>query len=120
MITIIEGPKKSGKSALANAMRDRQISRGFDEKAQAFHGALLIDEKAQDDAEPRHLLEKLIHGMALPADGTPVNAKDVPWKADPQVIIVGDATKWLKTFEKLVPGFKAKVGPVKKMKLADA
>lgn len=120
MITIIEGPKKSGKSQLASSLRDRQISRGYDEKAKAYHGALLIDEDAQKDAEPRHLIEKLLAGDALPADGTPVKAKELNWKADPQMIVVGDATKHLKAFEKLVPGFTAKVGPVKKMKLSDA
>jgi hypothetical protein len=119
MITIIEGPAKSGKSALANSLRNRHIGRGLDEKAGVFHGALLIDE--DQDGEPRHLLEKLIHGMALPGDGTPVNAKEIPWKADPQVVIVGKKQeKLLDEFEKLIPGFKAKVGPVKRLKLTDA
>lgn len=119
MITIIEGPKKSGKTALANSMRNSHIGKGYDEKAKAYYGALLIDE--DQDGEPRHLLEKIINGMALPADGTPLDARHVPWKADPQVILVGKkAEKLLAEFEKLVPGFKAKIGPVKRMKLADA
>lgn len=125
MITIIEGPKKSGKTAMANAMRNAHIGKSepFSEKVAKDwrpHGALLIDE--DEKGEPRHLLEKLIHGMALPSDGSPVDAKHIPWKTDPQVVIVGKGNeKLLDEFEKLVPGFKAKVGPVKRLKLtADA
>jgi len=124
MITIIEGPAKSGKSALANSMRNTHIGQGTpfghpdNDDSWRPQGALLVDD--DNDGEPRHLLEKLIVGMALPADGTPVKAADVPWKANPQVVIVGKKEKLLDTFEKLVPGFKAKIGPVKRLKLADA
>lgn len=119
MITIIEGPQGSGKTTLANSLRNQHIGKGLDEKSKRFHGALLIDE--DQDGEPRHLLEKLIEGMALPANETPILAKAVPWKADPQVIIVGSKQeKLLDKFEKLVPGFKEKVGPVKRLKLSNA
>ena len=124
MITIIEGPAKSGKSALANSMRDRHIGAGGPltpdaKKDWKPNGALLIDEG--QDGEPRHLIEKLLHGDALPADDSPVKASELNWKNDPQVIIVGKKQeKLLDVFEKLVPGFEKKVGPVKRLKLSDA
>lgn len=110
-ITIIKGPPKSGKSLLANSIRNTHIGKGLDEKSGTFHGCLLIDDT--QDGEPRHLLEKLIVGVALPEDGTPVPVDELPWKHDPQIVIVGDAkAKLLKTFEKLVPGFMERFGPV--------
>jgi hypothetical protein len=117
MITIIEGPKKSGKSTWANSLRDRHISRSVPDGKSVPYGMLLLDEG--QNGEPRHLIEKLLHGVALPADGTSVSAKSLKWKQEPSVVIVGKANeKLLDEFEKLVPGFKDKVGPVKRMKLA--
>lgn len=124
MITIIEGPAKSGKTALANSMRDQHISTGGPllpdaKKGWKPNGSLLVDE--DQDGDPRHLLEKLLHGDALPTDGSPVKAEQLNWKNDPQVIVVGKKQeKLLDTFEKLVPGFAKKVGPVKRLKLTDA
>ena len=124
MITIIEGPAKSGKSAMANSLRNNHIGNGgpfTPDKGTDWrpNGVLLIDE--DQEGEPRHLIEKLLHGEALPADGTPVPASKLDWKADPQVIIVGKKQeKLLDEFEKLVPGFAKKVGPVKRLKLASA
>lgn len=124
MITIIEGPAKSGKSAMANGLRDNHISKGgpFTGDRPADwrpNGALLIDDGQA--GEPRHLIEKLLHGDALPADGTPVPADQLNWKNDPQVIIVGKKQeKLLAQFEKLVPGFAKKVGPVKRLTLTNA
>lgn len=117
MITIIEGPAKSGKTSMGNALRNQHIGKSNPDGVSVPHGSLLIDE--DNDGEPRHLLEKIIHGMALPADGTPVAAKDIPWKHDPQVVIIGaKKAKLLDVFEKLVPGFTAKIGPVKRLKLS--
>lgn len=125
MITIIEGPKGSGKTTMANAMRNAHIGKtepfGPDSpKNWRPHGLLMIDD--DQEGEPRHLIEKLLHGVSLPADGTPVDAKKLDWKAEPSVVIVGAgrATKFLEDFEKLVPGFKTKVGPIKRMRLANA
>ena len=124
MITIIEGPRGSGKTTIANSLRNRHIGKTEplgknSPKGWKPHGSLLIDE--EQGGEPRHLIEKLLHGDALPADGTPVDARSLNWKAEPSVVIVGKKQeKLLDEFEKLVPGFKAKVGPVKRLKLASA
>jgi hypothetical protein len=122
MITIIEGPKKSGKTTLANSLRNRHIGQTEPFAGQEDwkpHGSLLLDEDTE--GEPRHLIEKLLHGGALPADGAPVKAASLNWKAEPSVVIVGKKQeKLLDEFEKLVPGFKVKVGPVKRLKLSDA
>lgn len=124
MITIIEGPAKSGKTALANSMRDRHISVGGPLTANAKkgwkpNGSLLLDEP--QDGEPRYLIEKLLHGDTLPSDGSPVKADELNWKHDPQVIIVGKKQeKLLETFEELVPGFTKRVGPVKRLKVTNA
>lgn len=80
---------------LAAAVRNSQIGQG--------KGALIV--RAGDDAEPRHLLEKIIVAVALPEDGAPVAAEDVPWKPESTVILVGGAEDFLEVFESLVPGF---------------
>jgi hypothetical protein len=121
MITIIDGPKKSGKTTMANSLRNQHIGAGgafTPDRSKSWkpHGSLLIDE--DQDGEPRHLLEKLLHGDALPEDGTPVPADKLNWKVEPTVVVVGKKQeKLLDEFEKLVPGFKAKVGPVKRLQL---
>ena len=126
MITIIDGPPKSGKTTMANSIRNAHIGKGgpltADRKADwKPTGLLLIDEDAQKDAEPRHLIEKLLHGDALPEDGTPVAASKLNWKDEPSVVIVGKKQeKLLDVFEKLVPGFAKKVGPVKRIAFSDA
>lgn len=80
---------------LANSVRNSQVSQG--------KGALIVRLGCTD--EPRHLLEKIIVAVALPADGTPVSAEDVPWKPESTVILVGGAEDFLEVFESLVPGF---------------
>jgi hypothetical protein len=115
MITIIEGPAKSGKTTLANSLRNQVIGTGT-EKDGKPRGCLLIDE--QTEGEPRHLLEKIIHADALPADGSPVPADKVNWKHNASIVIVGKKQeKMLSTFEKLVPGITDKLGPVKRMNI---
>jgi hypothetical protein len=106
-ILIIEGPPKSGKSLLANSMRNTAISSG--------RGALLIDDHA--DGEARYHLEKIIKGDQL-VPGTP--ADEINWKKEPQVILVNSGEKRLAEFEELVPGFTAKFGPVSRMKLGES
>jgi hypothetical protein len=115
-ITVISGPAASGKTALANTMRNTAISNG--------RGCLLLDETTE--GEPSVLAEKIIVGEKLPADvrnhfkveavdGEPVVARGidaVAWKKDPLVIVVGDKGKALLwEIEKVCPGFVAKFGP---------
>lgn len=97
-ICIIKGPAQSGKTLIARALRNNQISNK--------KGALLIDE---DQLGELHIqLEKII-------DGVPYNLKNwqsLPWKADAMIITVGDKAKVLDEFEKMMPGFKERFGPV--------
>lgn len=83
--------------ATARNLHRQQISAG--------RGALIV--RAGDTAEPRHLLEKIIVGVALPADGTPIPAERLPWKKNSAVILVGEADDFLGAFEQIVPGFNA-------------
>lgn len=108
-IIIIDGPQGSGKTSIAVALRNNCISNG--------RGALLVDE--DQDGELRPLLEKIIVGVALPPEG-PVDAGDVPWKPEPSIIVVGKKAKILDKFEKIVPGFNAKFGPVYRVKTSHA
>jgi hypothetical protein len=85
--------------------------------ARATRNALVRDGKgaaivrAGDDAEPRHLLEKIILGVALPVTGVPHRADRLPWKPGATVILVGEGAEiFLDTFEELAPGFKAMFG----------
>lgn len=103
-ILIIEGPAKSGKSLLANSMRNTAISGG--------RGALLIDDHSDGDAI--HHLEKIIQGDKF-VPGTA--ASDVRWKKDSQVILVNSGADRLAEFETICPGFTTVFGPVSKMKL---
>lgn len=98
-IILIKGPPKSGKSTLANALRNYQIANG--------RGALMVDEAG--DADPKALLEKIISAAQLPAGA---DVKAVPWKPNSAVILVGGQDKLLATFEKLVPGFTAYFAPI--------
>jgi hypothetical protein len=101
-ILIIKGPAKSGKSLLANSMRNTAISSGC--------GALMIDDHA--DGEAVHHLEKIIQGDRF-VPGTA--AADVKWKKDPKVILVNSGEDRLKEFETICPGFTTVHGPVSKM-----
>jgi len=108
----ITGPAKSGKSLMANNLRNNHINQG--------NGALLVDDS--QTGEPRYLLEKLMLGESLgePGMGPPVPrpASKITWKADPLVIVVGDKIAIMDEFEKLAPGFKKMLGPVKKMAMS--
>ncbi len=105
MIICIEGPAKSGKSIIATALRNSQISQR--------QGALLIDDKA-DVSELNHHIEKIIDGEPL-VPGT--EASKIKWKKSPLVVLVGSerSTKLLAEIEKLVPGFSKVMGPVTKL-----
>jgi hypothetical protein len=127
----ITGPKKSGKSLLANSMRNTQITNGL--------GALLVDE--DQEGEPRYLLEKIVAGVSLGKEAgfgpaVPRPAADVPWKGwtapiltedgisetefirqDPLIIFVGDKISLLDEFELITPGFLELFGPVREMKI---
>ena len=102
-IVKITGPAKSGKTLLANALRNNQVSQK--------RGALLIDE--QTEGELVHMVEKIIAGAVL-VPGTP--ADKIPWKPESAVILVGDRASMLSSIlydiEKMVPGFTATHGPV--------
>lgn len=101
-ITIIKGPAQSGKSQLANALRNSQITNG--------KGALLIDDDNDGDIKP--LIEKLLLGVELP-NPPPANLKKLPWKDDPLVIIVGAKESILKKLESALPGFIEFFGPIR-------
>lgn len=118
----ITGPKKSGKSLLANSLRNTAIGQSNPAEG-IFKGALLVDDS--QNGEPRYLLEKLILGESLGVtpgvgDAIPRTAKDIKWKDDPLVVFVGDKIKLLAEFEKLAPGFTKMFGPVSKMALDKA
>lgn len=101
MIILINGPAKSGKSSIAAALRNNQISNK--------HGALLIDENSDGDLDV--LLEKIIVAKTVPeVCGRPIG--DIPWKPDSMVILVGAKSSMLAAFEKRLPGFEKYHGPV--------
>jgi hypothetical protein len=100
-IYIIEGPSKSGKSTIANAMRNTRIGQGC--------GCLLVDEA--QDGSPKVLIEKILVGIEVPK-AAPADITALPWKKDPTVIMVGDKQAMLAEFEKMLPGFIDLMGPV--------
>ena len=99
-IIFIEGPAKSGKSFLGNALRNNQISKK--------HGGLLVDE--DQDGDPKILLEKILKGFALP--DFPLQAKDLPWKDEATIVFIGEKKALLSEFEQLTPGITQVLGPV--------
>jgi len=100
-IVVIKGPPKSGKSLIANALRNNQI---------AFrNGALLVDEDQEGDA--RHLIEKLLVGAPVPENPV-ADISELPWKPRCMVIVVGAKEAILDEFEALVPGFSEAMGPI--------
>jgi hypothetical protein len=116
MIYIIQGAPKSGKSFFANTLRNQAVSQK--------RGALLIDDfdphkDEKKQAQAKHLVEKLLIGTPLPGNVEDLNA--LPWKKDPVIILVGErGLKKLAEIEALVPGFKAKFGPVSKLPVVAA
>jgi len=102
-IAIITGPAESGKTLIANALRNNQLS--------FKKGALLVDETT--DGEIRHLIEKILVGVPLPQIIPADWATALPWKDDPMIILVGDqAGDTLAAFEGVLPGFSKKFGPI--------
>jgi len=97
MIILIKGPAKSGKSTIANAIRNSQIGQS--------KGCLLLDETTT--GELNHLLEKIIIGVPF-TEGM----KDIPWKKEAMVVAVNDKAELLDEFEKMVPGFREQLGPI--------
>ena len=72
------------------------------------YGAVIV--RSGTDEEPRHLLEKIIFGQSLPADGKPVQAGYLQWKREATIIVVGSDISILDEFAKLVSGFKRLFG----------
>lgn len=97
-ICVIKGPAQSGKSLIARALRNNQISNK--------KGALLIDE--DQNGELNIQLEKIIAGDNFNTK----TWKSLPWKPDAMIITVGDKDKVLDEFEAMMPGFKEFFGPV--------
>lgn len=116
MILFIEGPAQSGKSTMANALRNFAISNK--------RGALMIDDHA--DGAIAHHVEKIIDdGEMRPKDklGRLTDPKgdvlkesftvdEINWKADPIIVFVNSGAKRLDEIEALIPGFTKKLGPV--------
>lgn len=101
-IVLIKGASQTGKSLIANALRNHQISNQS--------GALLIDES--NDGNLRILVEKLIIAEPLP-DVVPSNWADtIPFKKNPMIILVGNKDSFLQDAESLLPGFIDKFGPI--------
>jgi hypothetical protein len=98
----ITGGAKSGKTFIANALRNSAIANG--------RGALIVDE--QTDGEFNALVEKILAGVGLP-DPVPLNWADtLPFKKEPVIIFVGSAVERLAEFEEKLPGFTEKFSPV--------
>jgi thymidylate kinase len=106
MIIIIEGPAKSGKTTIANALRNSQIGQG--------KGALLIDE--DQNGELRHQIEKIMDGKPLPNEN--VQASELKWKSESMVIVVNAKQSVLNDIEAMVPGFKAIHSPVVRLNVS--
>ena len=105
-IVIISGAAKSGKTLIANALRNNQISNK--------KGALLIDETNDGGLKP--LLEKILIAIQLPAEIPADWASKLPWKHDPMIIVVAEKQKMLLEFERMLPGFNEYFGPVYEIK----
>lgn len=97
-ICIIKGTEKSGKTLIANALRNNQISNK--------QGALLIDEDQNGDTDI--LIEKIIIGEKFDSN----RWKELPWKPNSMVILVGEKESMLAEFEEMMPGFAEFFGPV--------
>lgn len=100
-VVIIKGKPETGKTLIAIALRNNQISNK--------HGALLIDEFSEGDTDI--LLEKIIVGVNLPAEA-PKDLKQIPWKPNSMVILVGEKAEMLEVFEARLPGFTKHFSPI--------
>lgn len=101
-IFLIQGASGTGKSTIANALRNNQVAHK--------KGALIVDEAS--DAEAKPLLEKLLVGAELPQPAPAGWQSKLPWKDSPTVILVGAKAALLDVFEEMLPGFRQKFGPV--------
>ena len=102
----ITGPKGSGKSLIAEALRNSQVP--------AKKGALLIDEQTDTNGNLEIHLEKII----IAAKFDKAKWKDLPWKRDSMIILVGNKTSLLDEFEVMMPGFKEFFGPVSTIQMS--
>ena len=99
-IYLIDGQEKSGKTYLANTLRNMQIH--------CRKGAILLDENATGHISA--LLEKILVGITMPESNE--KWKEWPWKPDSMIILVGNSAKFLDVCEELLPGFTEFFGPV--------
>jgi hypothetical protein len=100
-IVIIKGKPETGKTLIANALRNNQINNK--------HGALLIDELSEGDTDI--LLEKIIVGVNVPTEA-PKDLNEIPWKPNAMVILIGEKSDMLDVFEERLPGFKKHFSPI--------
>lgn len=67
-----------------------------------------------DGSDAYSLLEKIINGVRISPkpyeEARPIPASEIPWKSDPVIIFINDASR-LREFESIVPGFTAAFGP---------
>lgn len=104
MIYVISGPSKSGKTFVANSLRNNAL--------QQKTSALMIDDDDKGELEP--LVEKILSGRLDKSK----KVNEMSWKAYPVVIVVGSAGEAvLGKIEEMLPGFTKKHGPVVKLKL---
>lgn len=102
-IVIINGPTQSGKSYIANSLRNNAVNSG--------KGCLLLDE--DQEGELKSLIEKIIDGDRLEF-GQKVDK--IKWKKDPQIIVVGKGMEVLKQIESVLPGFMGQFEPIYNVK----
>lgn len=100
---------KSGSREFADKLRNEHIAASVPDKIP--NGVLLVHEDQK--GELHHQLEKIIYGAPYNSE---VPVDKIPWKTDPLIIVVGNKLAVLKEFEKLVPGFTKKFGPIKTVK----
>lgn len=108
MIFLVNGPPQSGKTFLANSLRNTALMHR--------HGCLMVDDTQTGELD--RLIEKLLDGANLPEKVEDI--EKLPWKPDPAVIFVGAKESMLRDIEARVPGFSKKFGPVCKVDISKA
>jgi len=96
----IKGTDAKRAEATANMLRNTAINEG--------RGALIM--RNGEKAEAKYLLEKIIVAEPFMQGKKPVD--QIPWKPKSDVIFVNDGIGRLAEFEKLIPGFTKKFGPI--------
>lgn len=100
-IVLISGPEKSGKSTIANALRNDAIRKG--------KGCLLYDDHSTGEL-PAHF-EKIVAGGKNFDSKKPFSEQQ--WKSDPQIVLVGDVgNAFYMHCTAQFTGFKEFFGPV--------